>query len=118
MSAMANEPENLVLELLRGMRADITSVEADVEFIRSQTAKTVTKDELASEIRSLRADVAADLLAMQEKNNAEHKATREMVVGLRRAVMDYNSSFIGHYPLAMTVALASSAAFMTPTLRQ
>jgi hypothetical protein len=76
MSAVANEPENLVLELLRGMRADITSVKADVELMRSQM---VTKDELASEIRSLRADVASDLLAMQEKNTAEHKATREMV---------------------------------------
>jgi septation ring formation regulator EzrA len=93
MSAMANEPENLVLELLRGMRADITSVKANVELMRSQM---VTKDELASEIRSLRADVASDLLAMQEKNNAEHKATREMVVGLRRAVIDYHSSVIGH----------------------
>ncbi len=39
---MANEPENLVLELLRGMRADITSVKADVELMRSQM---VTKDE-------------------------------------------------------------------------
>jgi len=26
MNPMANEPENLVFELLRGMRADITSV--------------------------------------------------------------------------------------------
>jgi hypothetical protein len=48
----------------------------------------LTQDELASEIRSLRADVASDLLAIQEKNNAEHKATREMVVGLRRPVID------------------------------
>ena len=88
MSAMANEPENLVLELFRGMRADITSVKTDVELIRSQMAQMVTKDELASEIRSLRADVAWDLLVMQ-KNNAEHKATREMVVGLRRTVIDY-----------------------------
>jgi hypothetical protein len=93
MSAMANEPENLVLELLRGMRTDIASVKADVELMRSQM---VTKDELASEIRSLRADFAADLLAVQEKNNAGHKATREMVVGLRRAVIDYHSSAIGH----------------------
>ena len=89
MSAMANEPENLVLELLRGMRADITSVKTDVELIRSQMVQTVTKGQLAGEVRSFRADVASDLLAMQEKNNAEHKATREMVVGLRRAVIGY-----------------------------
>jgi hypothetical protein len=61
------------------MRAGITSAKADVELIRSQMVQTVTKGELASEIRSLRADFAADLLAVQEKNNAEHKATREMV---------------------------------------
>jgi hypothetical protein len=69
------------------MRAGITSAKADVELIRSQDVElirsqmvqTVTKGELASEIRSLRADFAADLLAVQEKNNAEHKATREMV---------------------------------------
>jgi hypothetical protein len=32
---------------------------------------------------------------MQEKNKAEHKATREMVVGLRRPVIDYHSPVMG-----------------------
>jgi hypothetical protein len=96
MSAMTNELENHVLELLRGMRAGITSAKANVELIRSQMVQTVTKGQLAREVRSFRADSASDLLAMQEKNNAEHKATREMVVGSRRAVIDYHSSVIGH----------------------
>jgi hypothetical protein len=60
---MANEPENLVLELLRGLRARMGELRA----------------ELKADINSLRADVASDLLAMQAKADAEHKATRDEV---------------------------------------
>src|SRR5271156_4568663 len=77
---MAGEPENLVLELLRGLRAQMGELRA----------------ELKADINSLRADVAADLLAMQAKSDAEHKATREQVEGLRRQVFEYHSSVIGH----------------------
>ena len=73
---MANEPENLVLELLRGLRAQM--------------------GELRAELQSLRADVASDLVAMQAKSGAEHKATREVIDGLRRQVFEYHSSVIGH----------------------
>ena len=52
----------------------------------------VTKDEL----RSLRAGVASDLLAMEARQAAEHKQTREQIVGLRRAVVEYHTSVIGH----------------------
>ena len=54
--------------------------------------------ELRSDIHSLRADVASDLATMQAKNDAEHKATRELgqIVGLRRAVVEYHSVVIGH----------------------
>ena len=54
--------------------------------------------ELKADINSLRADVASDLLAMQAKADAEHKATREVgtVDGLRRQVFEYHSSVIGH----------------------
>jgi hypothetical protein len=79
---MANEPENLVLELLRGIRADM-----------------VTKGELAelrAEVHSMRADVAADLVAMQAKGEADEKATRDQIVGLRRALVEYHSAVIGH----------------------
>ena len=77
---MANEPENLVLELLRGLRAQMGELRA----------------ELKADINSLRADVASDLVAMQAKSDAEHKATREQVDGLRRQVFEYHSSVIGH----------------------
>ncbi|HEY8160775.1 MAG: hypothetical protein ACR650_00980 [Methylocystis sp.] len=73
---MANEPDNLVLQLLRELREDIANTQ--------------------SQINSLRADVASDLLTMQAKNEAEHKATREQVVGLRRAVVEYHSAVLGH----------------------
>ena len=79
---MAGEPENLVLELLRGIRADMA-----------------TKAELAEvrvEVRSLRADVAADFVALQANLEAGDKATREQIVGLRRAVVEYHSAVIGH----------------------
>ncbi len=44
---------------------------------------------MRSEINSLRADVASDML-MQEKRLSEQ------IVGLRRSVMEYHSSAIGH----------------------
>ena len=97
---MANEPDNLVLELLRAMRADLAQVKADLEGLKAEVksirGEMVTRDELASEMRTLRADIASDLLVMQQKFDAEQKATREQIVGLRRAVMEYHSSVIGH----------------------
>jgi hypothetical protein len=77
---MANEPENLVLELLRGLRTQMGELRA----------------ELKGDINLLRADVASDLLAMQAKSDTEHKATRELIDGLRRQVFEYHSSVIGH----------------------
>ena len=99
---MANEPENLVLQLLRGVRADVTGVRAEVAELRENMA---TKAELAelradmatkSDLNSLRADVASDLADMQAKAEAEHKATREQIAGLRRAMVEYHSAVIGH----------------------
>ena len=40
-------------------------------------------------MHSLRADVASDLIVMR-------KELSEQIVGLRRAVVDYHSSVIGH----------------------
>jgi chromosome segregation ATPase len=77
---LAEQPENLVLELLRGLRADIADVKADVQSV---------KDELKSDMNSLRADVASDLLNMQ-------KETREQIVGVRRALIEYHSAVVGH----------------------
>jgi len=86
---MAVEPENLVLELLRGIRGDIAD-------IKSVMATKADLSDVRAEFNSLRADVASDLLAMQAKSNSEHKATREQVEGLRRQVFEYHSSVIGH----------------------
>ena len=88
---MSSEPENLVLQLLRDMRSDMATGFADV---RSELA------DVRSEVKSLRADVASDLLAMEVRQAAEHLRTRkdigEQIVGLRRAVVEYHTSVIGH----------------------
>jgi|SRR6185437_4470636 len=78
------EPENLVLTLLREMRSEMKSEFADV---RSEIAGV--RSELRSEIHSLRADVASDLLALE-------KRLSDQIATLRRAVMEYHSSAIGH----------------------
>ncbi len=82
---MSGEPENLTLALLREIRAELADVRENM----------ATKDELAngladvrSEIRSLRADVASDMMTLE-------KRLGDQIVGLRRAVMEYHSSAIG-----------------------
>jgi hypothetical protein len=77
---MTEAPDNLVLELLRGLRGDLAD----------------TKSELKADLHSLRADVASDFLNVQTKAEAEHKNTRDQIVGLRRAVVEYHSAVMGH----------------------
>jgi phage-related tail protein len=85
---MTEEPANLMLELLRQMRAelatkdDLESVRAEVSGARSEVA------DVKSDMNSLRADVAADMLTTR-------KELSEQIVGLRRAVIDYHTSVIG-----------------------
>ena len=80
------EPENLVLALLRDMRSEMgdmretMATKADIADLRS---------EMHSELHSLRADVASDMMALE-------KRLSEQIVGLRRAVMEYHSSAVGH----------------------
>jgi hypothetical protein len=69
---LAEQPENIVLEHLRALRADIGDIRGEMRTLKAEMA---TK----SDLRSLRADVASDLATMQ-------KETREQIVGLRRAV--------------------------------
>ncbi|MGO9419654.1 hypothetical protein [Roseiarcus sp.] len=89
---MAEEPESLILRILCEMRAEMAT-KADLEALRSEMATSLsqmaTKSELKSEIHSLRADVASDLLTMR-------KELSEQIVGLRRAVVDYHTSGVGH----------------------
>jgi phage shock protein A len=76
------EPENLVLQLLREMRDDLAGV-------REGMATKAAVGDLRSDVQSLRADVASDLLTIEKRMS-------EQIVGLRRAVMEYHSSAIGH----------------------
>jgi len=70
---MTEEPTNLVLELLRSIRAEAAE----------------TKAELKSDVHSLRADVVSDL-------SLTRKEIGDQIVGLRRAVIEYHSVVIGH----------------------
>ena len=73
---MAENPDNLVLQLLRDMRADMQLLRADMQSLRS-------------EMQSLRADVVSDMLLMR-------KELGDQIVGLRRAVVEYHSTVVGH----------------------
>jgi hypothetical protein len=77
---LSGEPESLVLELLRNIRADVARLDEKVERVRVG---------LHSEIQSLRADVAADFVAVR-------KEMGEQIAGLRRAVVEYHSAVLGH----------------------
>jgi len=66
---LSGEPESLVLELLRNIRADVARMDEKVE--------------------TLRADVAADFVAVR-------KEMGEQIAGLRRAVVEYHSAVLGH----------------------
>jgi len=93
---MADEPENLVLQLLRGLRAEMAT-KAELADVGTELGEF--RAELKADMGSLRADVASDLAAMQAQADAEHKATRkqvgDQVAGLRRALVEYHSVVIG-----------------------
>jgi chromosome segregation ATPase len=91
---LSPEPQSLVLELLRNIRADVARVDAKVDSV--ETKLELTKAELRSEIQSLRADVAADLIAVNARIDAGRKETSEQIAGLRRAVVEYHSAVLGH----------------------
>jgi predicted GNAT superfamily acetyltransferase len=84
---VSREPDNLVLELLRNIRADVARVDEKIERVDEKVDRV--KSELQSEINSLRADVAADFIAFR-------KETGEQIAGLRRAVVEYHSAVLGH----------------------
>ena len=90
---MAGEPENLVLELLRAIRGEIADIKS---AMATKLDLADVRSELKTDMNSLRADVASDLLTMQAKSDSEHKATCGLIEGLRRQVFEYHSSVIGH----------------------
>jgi uncharacterized membrane-anchored protein len=77
-----SEPENLVLVLLREIRSEI----ADSRSVMATKDDVV---EVRSEVKSLRADVAADLMTLE-------KRLSDRIAYLNRAVMEYHSSAVGH----------------------
>ncbi|MDE3177642.1 MAG: hypothetical protein KGM15_16195 [Pseudomonadota bacterium] len=86
---MAEQPDSLILEILRGLRADIAGVKADVVGVKAELNSVREEMATKADLNSLRADVASDLLKMQ-------KETREQIVGVRRAVTEYHSAVVGH----------------------
>jgi phage shock protein A len=88
---MTEEPASLIiLELLRQMRAELGDVRSDVSQVRAEVSGVRSEvADVKSDMHSLRADVAADLLTTRKKLG-------EQIVGLRRAVVDYHTSVIGH----------------------
>jgi hypothetical protein len=84
---MSDEPDNLALQLLRGIRGDVADVKVDVRALDAKLEDT--KAELKADIHTLRTDVASDMLRIE-------KDTRDQIVGLRRAVIEYHSSVVGH----------------------
>ena len=83
---MAKQPDNIVIEHLRSLRGDIGDIKGDVQTLRTEMRREMATK---SDLHSLRADVASDMLTMQ-------KDTREQIVGLRRAVIEYHSAVVGH----------------------
>jgi hypothetical protein len=88
-----SEPESLILQILREMRAELGGVRSDISQIRADFATksdlSTLRADVASDMRSLRADVASDMLSLR-------KELSEQIVGLRRAVIEYHTSVIGH----------------------
>jgi len=90
---VSGEPENLVLEHLRVLRAEVGEIKS-VMATKADLAEL--RAELRSEMQSLRADVASDLAVVNAKVDTVRKELGEQLVGLRRAVVEYHSTVIGH----------------------
>jgi hypothetical protein len=86
---VAEQPENIVIEHLRGLRKDIGDIKGEMQTLKAEMATKSDLHSLRADRRSLRADVASDMLTMQ-------KETREQIVGPRRAVIEYHSAVVGH----------------------
>ena len=89
---MVDEPDNLILRMLREMREQMAT-KADLAFMASKAdlAELEARMERSvdAKINSLRADVASDLVLTR-------KELSEQIVGLRRAVVEYHSTTVGH----------------------
>ena len=89
---MSDEPENFTLALLR-------KIDGKVDSLREEMATKSDVADVRSEVHSLRADVASDMMNLEERTmsaKAQEKRLSDQISGLRRSVMEYHSSQIGH----------------------
>jgi hypothetical protein len=86
---MPEEPASLILELLSQMRAELGDVRSDISDVRSDISQVRADMATQSDLTTLRADVASDIFTTR-------KELTEQIVGLRRAVIDYHTSVVGH----------------------
>jgi hypothetical protein len=86
---MSTEPDSLILQFLREMRADIARIDGNMATKDDVAAVRSDFGELKADFNSLRADVASDVLTLR-------KDLGDRIVGLRRAVVEYHTSVIGH----------------------
>ena len=84
---MADEPENFMLALLRRIDGKVDGLAGEIAGLRIATKTDIADVRL--EITSLRADVSSDMISLE-------KRLGDQIAGLRRSVMEYHSSVIGH----------------------
>ena len=88
-----SEPENLTLKLLRDIREDMVT-KKDLAEIRNELKNDVSGvkgglDDLRSDLNSLRADVASDMILMENRLS-------ERISHVNSAVIQYHSTTVGH----------------------
>ena len=88
-----SEPENLTLKLLRDIREDIVT-KKDLAEVRNELKNDVSGvkgglDDLRSDLNSLRADVASDMILMENRLS-------ERISHVNSAVIQYHSTTVGH----------------------
>lgn len=89
---MSNDPDNLVLTFLREMRGEMKDMHGEMATKADLAATKAEITDLRSELRSEMRDVASDLLVTR-------KELSEQIVGLRRAMIDYHTTIVGHASL-------------------
>jgi hypothetical protein len=88
---MTEEPASLILELLRRMCAELGDVRSGINEVKSDISQIRADTATQSDLTTLRADVGAAMLTTRRELG-------DQIVGLRRAVIDYHASVIGHGP--------------------
>ena len=86
---MSDEPENFTLALLR-------KIDGKVDSLRDEMATKSDVADVRSEVHSLRADVGSDIMNLEKQIKEQEKRLSDQISGLRRSVMEYHSSAIGH----------------------